>query len=299
MSLSLEPVPLAQSVKEVVELIESLAAEKSVRLGLDLNDFGCEHILCDRQRFQQVLLNLLSNAVKYNRPTGEVNVALEKKETEARIRVRDTGLGIPEERMEDLFKPFRRLGMEESAVEGTGLGLTLCKRLTELMGGELGVQSIQGQGSTFSIRFPRAPRPAAAGEEHDPEPLDHGEPQGEHSVLYIEDNLSNLNLVEQILQRRPNIKLITAMQGTIGLDLARQHHPDVILLDLHLPDMQGDEALKRLRGHPETHDIEVIVVSADATAGQKKRLLEAGASDYLTKPLDVRRFIDVLDRSLT
>jgi PAS domain S-box-containing protein len=299
MSLSLEPVPLAQSVQEVVELIEPLAAEKSVRLGLDLEDFGSEHILCDRQRFQQILLNLLSNAVKYNRPTGEVNVSLEEKDTEARINVRDTGLGIPEARMEDLFKPFQRLGMEESAVEGTGLGLTLCKRLTELMGGKLEVQSIQGQGSTFSIQFPRVTRPAAAGDEHHPEPLDYAGPQGEHSVLYIEDNLSNLSLVEQILQRRPNIKLITAMQGTLGLDLARQHHPDVILLDLHLPDMQGDEALRRLRDNPETHDIEVIVVSADATASQKKRLLEAGASDYLTKPLDVRRFIDVLDRSLT
>jgi PAS domain S-box-containing protein len=299
MSLSLEPVPLAHSVQEVVELIEPLAAEKGVRLDLDLEHFGFEHILCDRQRFQQILLNLLSNAVKYNRPNGEVSVSLEGKDTEARISVRDTGLGIPEERMDDLFKPFQRLGREESSVEGTGLGLTLCKRLAELMGGKLGVQSFQGQGSIFSIQFPRAARPAAAGEKHHPKPVDHGGPQGEHSVLYIEDNLSNLTLVEQILQRRPNIKLITAMQGTIGLDLARQHHPDVILLDLHLPDMQGDEALKRLRGHPETHDIEVIVVSADATAVQKKRLLEAGASDYLTKPLDVRRFIDVLDRSLT
>lgn len=299
MTLSLEPVPLVQSVREVVELIEPLASEKSIHLSLDPEEFDSVHILCDRQRFEQILLNLLSNAVKYNRSGGEVTVSLETNESEARISVRDTGLGIPQDRMGDLFRPFERLGMDESAVEGTGLGLTLCKRLTELMGGKLGLKSIQGQGSTFWVLFPLATRPAAAENERDREPLLHEGPQGEHSVLYIEDNLSNLSLVEQILQRHPNIRLITAMQGTIGLDLARRHHPDVILLDLHLPDMQGDEALKRLRANPETRDIDVIIVSADATSRQKERLLEGGASAYLTKPLDVRRFMDVLDRSLT
>jgi PAS domain S-box-containing protein len=299
MSLSLEPVPLAQSVQEVLELIQPMAAERDVRLSVALEHFGSVHIRCDRQRFNQVLLNLLSNAVKYNRRDGEVEVWLERKGAEARLSVRDTGLGIPEGKMNDLFKPFDRLGMDQSPVEGTGLGLALSKRLTELMGGKLGVESVQGQGSTFWVELPLGTVPTPTQDDDSREAFDHRETQGDHSVLYIEDNLANLSLVERILERRPDITLITAMQGTIGLELARQHHPDVVLLDLHLPDMQGDEALKQLRQAPETHDIEVVVVSADATESQKRRLLEAGANSYLTKPLDVGRFMDVLDRALT
>jgi PAS domain S-box-containing protein len=298
MALSLEPVPLAHSVGEVVELIEPIAAEKSIRVRVDLDDLGAAHILCDKQRFGQIMLNLLSNAVKYNRVNGTVEVSLERDHTEARISVRDTGPGIPDHRKADLFKPFERLGMDQSTVEGTGLGLTLCKRLTELMDGKLGVRTVEGQGSTFWVQFPLA-MPLAARDMKDGKPLDREGPQGEHSVLYIEDNLSNLGLVEQILRRRPNTRLITAMQGTIGVDLARQHHPDVILLDLHLPDMRGQEALKQLRDDPETHNIDVIVLTADDTAGQQEILLEAGASEFLTKPLDIRQFMDVLDRSLT
>jgi PAS domain S-box-containing protein len=298
MALSMEPVPLAQSVGEVVELIEPIAAEKNIRVRVDLDDLGAAHILCDKQRFGQILLNLLSNAVKYNRVNGTVDVSLERDHTEARISVRDTGPGIPDDKKADLFKPFERLGMDQSAVEGTGLGLTLCKRLTELMDGKLGVHTVEGQGSTFLVQFPLA-MPPGARDMRDGKPLDREGPQGEHSVLYIEDNLSNLGLVEQILRRRPNTRLITAMQGTIGVDLARQHHPDVILLDLHLPDMRGQDALKQLTDDPETHDIDVIVLTADATTGQQEFLLEAGAREYLTKPLDVRRFMDALDRSLT
>ncbi len=298
MSLSLEPVQVAQSVREVLQLIGPMAVERKVRLSVALEDFDSVHIRCDRQRFSQVLLNLLSNAMKYNRENGEVDVWLERKDTKARISVRDTGFGISEGKMGDLFKPFNRLGMDQSPVEGTGLGLALCKRLTELMGGKLGVESVQGQGSTFWVEFPVVRAPTATQGDDSRAALVHQGTQGEHSVLYIEDNLANLHLVEQILQHRPDITLMSAMQGTIGLELARQHHPDIVLLDLHLPDMGGDEALEQLRNAPETQDIEVVVVSADATESQKRRLLEAGASDYLTKPLDVKRFIDVLDRSL-
>jgi PAS domain S-box-containing protein len=298
MSMSLEPVQLTLSVREVLQLIEPMAADKRIRVRVALEDPDATHIRCDRQRYNQVLLNLLSNAVKYNRENGELHVWLEQKDMTARVSVRDTGYGIPEDRMRDLFRPFDRLGMDQSPVEGTGLGLALSKRLTELMGGELGVESVQGQGSTFWVEFPLVTAPTATPVADSQATLVHSGTKGEHSVLYIEDNLANLRLVEQILQRRPDITLMSAMQGTIGLELARQHHPDIVLLDLHLPDMGGDEALEQLRNAPETQDIEVVVVSADATESQKRRLLEAGASDYLTKPLDVNRFIDVLDRSL-
>jgi PAS domain S-box-containing protein len=189
MALSLEPVPLSQCVQEVLELIEPMAVESSVRLKVALEHFDSVHIRCDRQRFNQVLLNLLSNAVKYNRWDGEVDVWLERNGGEARINVRDTGLGIPEAKMSDLFKPFDRLGMDQSPVEGTGLGLALSKRLTEVMGGKLGVESVQGHGSTFWVEFPLVSVPTPAQRDDTREPSNRREAQGEHSVLYIEDNL--------------------------------------------------------------------------------------------------------------
>jgi PAS domain S-box-containing protein len=297
MGLSLEPVPLAQSVQGVADLMKPMAVERNIDLTVELEHLRSAHILCDRQRLEQVLLNLLSNAVKYNRRGGDIDVTVETENNQARISVRDTGPGIPEQKTDDIFEPFERLGMDESPVEGTGLGLALCKRLTKLMGGKLGVHSVDGQGSTFWVQFPLV-APPTTGDEQSRPAVSHRGPKGQSSVLYIEDNLSNLNLVEQIVRRRPQTKLMTAMQGTIGLQLARLHHPDVILLDLHLPDMHGDEVFERLRDDPETHDIDVVIVTADATETQKRRLLEAGASDYLTKPLDVSRFMAALDRSL-
>jgi CheY-like chemotaxis protein len=213
-----------------------------------------------------------------------------------RIGVTDTGSGIAPEEMGRVFSPFDRLGRQEGDIEGTGLGLALSRGLTEAMGGRLYAESVPGEGSTFTVELPGAESPLAL-LEADPvgsaaiqDPL-----EGQHSILYIEDNLSNLKLIERLFERRPLFRLLSTMQATLGIELARRHLPALILLDLHLPDMGGEEALRRLRADPLTKQIPVVVVSADATSGNIQRLLDAGASDYLTKPLDMARFLTVID----
>jgi CheY-like chemotaxis protein len=224
-------------------------------------------------------------------------------ETRLRIAFTDTGTGISPERLERLFTPFERLGADETGVEGTGLGLALSKRLVEAMGGIIAVSSTVGEGSMFAIEMPLTePQEAALPRDAQdvflplPELLNAGETQS--VVLYIEDNLSNYDLVQNILRHRPEIKLLAAMQGKVGLELAERHNPDLILLDYHLPDINGDEVLVTLREASETRDIPVVVLSADATPQQIERMTAAGATDYLTKPVDVKRFLAVLDREL-
>ena len=218
-----------------------------------------------------------------------------------RLEITDTGPGITAENLEKLFTPFERLGAENSGIEGTGIGLALSQRLMELMGGDIGVESVAGLGSTFWIELPLAEGSSVTC--HVPGDDPHVTLDTRHltpiaTVLYIEDNLSNLRLVEGILLRQPHIKLLAAMQGGLGLELAREHQPALILLDLNLPDIMGDEVLRRLRADAATQHIPVIMLSADATPRQIARLLEAGANDYLTKPLDVKRFMTVLDENL-
>jgi CheY-like chemotaxis protein len=245
-------------------------------------------------------LNLLANAVKYNREGGSVWVFCEEAgEDLLRISVKDTGRGIRPEDIERLFAPFDRLGAEQTEVQGTGLGLALSKRLIEALGGTIDVESAPGEGSTFSVELPLVEPPAVQFERMDEVDLAPASVLGEAAtLLYVEDNLSNLRLIERILESRPQVKLLSAMQGRLGLDLARQHRPDLILLDLHLPDMSGEEVLHQLREDPRTDDIAVVVISADATPGQVSRLIAAGALTYLTKPLDVRRFLEVIDETL-
>ncbi len=256
-------------------------------------------VLADRQRLKQILLNLLSNGVKYNREAGSVLLRFRDVESDfVTIDVTDEGAGISERDLDRLFMPFERLGAEGSGVQGTGLGLALSKRLAEAMGGTLQVESAPGAGSTFSIRLPKADVPK---HEEGAIVVEWGDTEGVErpvTVLQIEDNPSNMRLVERIMSRRPNSRLITAMQGTIGLELARQHRPDVILLDLNLPDVTGHEVLRQLRADPRLADVPVIVISADATRGQIERVLAAGAQSYLTKPLDVQRFLDVVNEAL-
>jgi CheY-like chemotaxis protein len=222
-------------------------------------------------------------------------------EERLRILISDTGLGIMEQDVEKLFKPFERLGATHGTIEGTGLGLALSKRLVEAMDGTMGIESTVGQGSTVWMELPVTEGPVERDERTRDEVRAIEKDQGSGTtctILYIEDNLSNLRLIERILKKRTRVVLQSAMQGRLGLELALKHRPAMILLDLHLPDMMGDEVLRRLRADPETHDIPVVMISADATAGQVERLRAMGAVDYLTKPLDVKRFIAVLDTVL-
>ncbi len=297
LSLSPEPVEISEALRETIELLQPLAADREVRLSAPpVCDY---YLLADRQRLKQVLINLISNSIKYNRPDGSVTLTCEAKERRARIFIKDTGIGIPSERLGQLFTPFERLGAEQSSIEGTGLGLAVAKRLVEAMEGAIGVESVPGEGTTFWLEFPLAESPLIRANLTDetPETRQVISPE-QRSVLHIEDNLSNLRLIERVLLRRPAIKLFAARDGVSGLKMAAEELPDVILLDVNLPDIDGYEVLHRLRTDPRCVAIPVIVVSADATERQKNRLLEAGAANYLTKPLNIKKFLEVLDYSL-
>jgi protein-histidine pros-kinase len=298
LSLSLEPVSVDEVLRETLDLVRPMAQERSISLHEERREDGV-HVLADRQRIRQVLLNLLTNAVKYNQKDGDVRITTATTaEGRFRISVSDTGSGIDAEKKSRVFTPFDRLGAEQGDVEGTGLGLALSKALMDAMGGTIGVESTPGLGSTFWLELPRADS-LLQGEEiaADGAGVEAALPEA-RAVLYIEDNVPSAQLMERIFSRWPNVKLISAMQGGLGVDLARQHRPDLILLDLHLPDIHGLEVLQRLRLDPGTHQIPVVVTSADATPGQIARLRAAGADEYLTKPLDIIRFSEVVRKFL-
>lgn len=254
----------------------------------------------DYQRLRQVLLNLLSNGIKYNRRGGSVEVKIdERPDAFIRISITDTGPGINDEDLNRLFVPFERLSAPRTGVEGTGLGLVLSRNLTERMGGRLGVSSNPGSGSTFWIELPGVePRSV---EEVRPDLDELAQPRRysrPRKVVYVEDMLANVKLVEQILRRRPDVTVVPAMLGIVALDLVRSVRPDLVLLDLHLPDMAGDELLRRLKKQKATRDIPVVILSADATDRRRRDLIEAGATDYLTKPIGVKYLLDAIDQLL-
>jgi signal transduction histidine kinase/CheY-like chemotaxis protein len=292
--ISAEPVLVKDAVRASVDLIQPQAATSNVRI-VDAVTEDC-YMMADRQRLQQVLLNLLSNAVKYNKPGGLIRIACgDGPAGRSRLTVSDTGNGIDAERIQRLFKPFDRLGAEQTGIEGTGLGLALSHHLVEAMGGTLSASSQVGEGTTFTVELQTA-------QSHVPhvERVLGAESEGVASdargtVLYIEDNLANLRLLERVVARRPGITLLSAIQGNRGLELARDHRPDLILLDLHLPDLPGSEVLMRLLADPATKAIPVVILSADATPGQIGRLVDQGARAYLTKPLDVREILALFD----
>jgi len=290
---------LGAALRECVDLIQPLAAQRQVRIEADTALQHPGYVLADQQRLRQVVLNILTNAVKYNREAGSIALSIAELGPRVRIQVLDTGLGLAPEQVAKLFTPFERLGAEQTGVEGTGLGLALSQHLVEAMQGRIGVESAVGQGSTFWIELTTVESPL---QQLPNSPRDHRilDPPAipAQTILYIEDNLSNLKLIEGILETRPGIRLLTAMQGQLGIEMARAQQPDLILLDLHLPDLTGDVVLQRLQDDVQTRSIPVIMVSADALPHQIERLRAAGARAYLTKPLAVKTFLQTLDETL-
>ena len=294
MAVQPQAVSLVAMATECRDLLAPLAAEAEVSVAVCATSDPEAYVQADHKRLKQVLVNLVSNAIKYNRRGGPVRLWWTvRAEGRARLLVTDTGEGLSAEQTARLFQPFERLGGR--GVEGTGLGLALSKGLVELMGGRLDVASSPGQGSTFSVELPQAAAPPrrVAAEAHAPE--EEGHSGAERTALLIEDNHAIAALIASLLTQRAGVRLRTAHRGAVGLELARAQRPDLVLLDVHLPDMDGHEVVRQLQGCPETQDIPVVVVSADATAEQEERLLRAGAHAYLVKPLDVRALLRVVD----
>jgi PAS domain S-box-containing protein len=295
--LSLEAVFVRDAVDESIDLVSTQAAARRITIHDALEE---DHwVLADRQRLQQVLINLLSNAVKYNREAGEVFVTCERLADRClRLSVRDTGMGIAGSDINKVFTPFERLGADQAGIEGTGLGLSFAKAFIEAMGGRIGVESVAGRGTTFWVDIPPADAPQSPRFDESPRTAISSGDSKPHRLVYVEDNESNRELVQRIMTLRPSIALTIVKTGNAGVAAARDLKPDVVLLDLHLPDIWGDEVIRRLKRDPETADIPVIMLSADATPKQIESLLALGAEAYLTKPIDVRQLLTVLDEQL-
>jgi PAS domain S-box-containing protein len=295
LELSLDPTPVLEVVMDAVDIARPLAEDRQVTIDVDTGDgLAGAHVRADRQRLLQVLLNLLSNGVKYNCAGGTVSVEVRRRHHRTELVVRDTGPGIDAADLHRVFAPFDRLGAERSGIEGTGVGLTLTKQLVEEMGGAIALSSAPGEGATFTVSLRNAPPPSASDRIARPAPPCRPVEGGLH-VLHIEDNHANLELVEQVLSRAGGVDLYAAMSGSLGLELAAERRPDLVLLDLHLPDMPGTEVLDCLRGDPATADVPVVVVSADATPTTVRQLRASGVLAYLTKPIDVQELLRVVE----
>jgi CheY-like chemotaxis protein len=282
-------------------MIETQAQQHGIQLTLPQLDIPY-FVRADRTRVKQVLVNLLSNAIKYNIKQGTVEVkCAESTPGRIRVSISDTGAGLSPEQLAQLFQSFNRLGQEGGAVEGTGIGLVVAKRLVELMEGVIGVESTVGVGSVFWFELISVAEPHLSMEGGDAAVLAQSQvPRGArlHTLLYVEDNPANLKLVEQIIARHPDIRLLTAVNGNSGIEVARVSQPEVILMDINLPDINGFEALKILRSDPATAHIPVIAISANAMPRDIERGLKAGFFRYITKPIKVDEFMEALDVAL-
>ncbi len=299
--MSLEPMSVTEILLDCQAMIAPQAKKSGIRMSFPLLDGPC-FVYADKTRVKQILINLLSNAIKYNCAKGTVNVTCSTTSAKRmRISVRDTGEGLAPEKISQLFQPFNRLGQEASAEEGTGIGLVVSKRLVELMGGEIGVESTVGKGSEFWIELDLSDEPLLDVGTDEPlallqVPAQHG--TALRTLLYVEDNQANMQLVEQLIQRRPDMHLLRAGNGTTGIALARIHLPEVILMDINLPGISGIQALKILREDPVTAHIPVLAISANAMPSDIRKGLDAGFVRYLTKPIKVNEFMEALDMAL-
>ena len=299
LSLSPEPLSLAEVMHECQAMIEPQAQKRDIRMTFPQFEIPY-FVKADRTRVKQVLINLLSNAVKYNKVGGAVVVDCTTSTAERiRISVKDTGEGLTPDKLTQLFQPFNRLGKEAGIEEGTGIGLMVSKRLVELMKGEMGVESTVGAGSVFwiELNLTAEPQPAAA----EPTAVGRAEVQADaqlRTLLYVEDNPANLMLVEDLIARRPDIRLLSAMDGNRGIEIARASRPDVILMDINLPGISGIQALRILAEDPATAHIPVVALSANAIPRDIEKGLAAGFFRYLTKPIKVNEFMDTLDVAL-
>ncbi len=299
LSLSLEPISLAEIMLECQSMVEPQAKKRSIGISFPHFEVAC-FVDADRMRLKQVLINLLSNAIKYNRPGGTVEVQCRTVAAgRLRISIEDSGLGLSADKLSQLFQPFNRLGQESNVEEGTGIGLVMTKRLIELMGGTIGVDSTPEVGSTFWVEIGLATQSQRS------EPADIAAPRAKarpharlRTLLYVEDNPANLMLVEDLIARRPDIRLLSARDGNLGVEMARAELPDVILMDINLPGISGIKALKLLLEDPATAHIPIIALSANAMPRDIRKGLEAGFFRYLTKPIKVVEFMDTLDVAL-
>ena len=295
--VSLELVPVTALVGECIEMVSGEGAAAGVAI-TDECDIA-PLVRADPQHLKQVLLNLLTNAIKFNRVGGTVTLTCREVNGRVRLNVTDTGPGIAPEMHGRLFAPFDRLDAESRGIEGTGLGLALSRGLMEAIGGSLGVDSAPGTGSTFWLELPLATTSADFAEvERDVASAPESNTAVSATILYIEDNIGNVRLMERLLAHRPNVRLITTLSGSVGVELAQEHCPDLILLDVHIPDLSGYEVLERLHGDERTASIPVVMLSADASHEQIQLFTDAGVRDYLTKPLDLKYFLSQLDQYL-
>ena len=299
--LSEEPVSLSEVMLECQGMTDPHAQQRGIDMRFAPLDTTC-FVNADRTRLKQVLINLLSNAIKYNSAQGMVEVTCaESASGRTRVSIRDTGAGLKPEQMAQLFQPFNRLGQEGGTEEGTGIGLVMAKRMVELMGGKIGVESTPGKGSVFWFELISVVAPEPTPEICEAKRIAVPNIPGSarlHTLLYIEDNAANLKLVESIIARRPNTRLLSATSGNVGIQLARDHHPDIVLMDINLPGMNGFEAMKILRSDIATAHIPILALSANAMPQDVERGLKAGFLSYITKPIKIAEFMQALDMAL-